>query len=112
MLLEILVVVAFVVVIFLLWKILGVLVRTGRNQSDQATFIMQELELIRAGGFVVMVANGEEGWSKFDEMAQYIAREYIRPDRMASALRAEGKTQEQINNYIAAARKLEENGES
>jgi len=111
MLLEILIVGALGVVIFFLWKIFDILVRMGRNQCDQATLIMQELELIRAGLFVTTKNKEVESWPEFDETSHYIVKEYIRPARMASALRAEGKTQEQINDYIAAARRLEEDGD-
>jgi len=110
MLLEILIVGALGVVIFFLWKIFDILVRMGRNQCDQATFAMQELELMRAGLFAMTRAKGEEGWPEFDKLSHYVVKEYIRPVRMASVLRAQGKTQEQINDYIAAARRSEEEG--
>jgi cobalamin biosynthesis Co2+ chelatase CbiK len=111
MLLEILTVGALGVVILFLWKIFDILVRMGTNQCDQATFAMQELELIRAGLFAMTRIKGGEGWPEFDKMSHCIAKENIRPARLASVLRAEGKTQEQINDYIAAARRLEEEGE-
>ena len=111
MLLEILIVAALGVVIFFLWKIFDVLVRMGRNQCDQATFVMQELELIRAGLLAMTRIKGGEGWPEFDKLSHCIVKEYIRPVRMASVLRAKGKTQEQINDYIAAARRLEEEGD-
>jgi hypothetical protein len=110
MLLEILLIGALGVVIFFLWKIFDVLARTGRNQCDQATLVMQELELIRAGLFATTKNKEVESWPEFDEGSQHIVKEYIRPARMASVLRAEGKTQEQINDYMAAARRLEGEG--
>jgi len=87
------------VIILLLWRIFNVLVRTGRNQCDQATLVMQELELIRAGMLAITKAEKQEGWPEFDKLSRCIVRDYIRPERMARTLRAEGRTQREINGW-------------
>lgn len=81
MLLDILIIVAVGIVILFLWKILDVLVRTARNQCDQATLVMQELELIRAGMFTITRVERQEGWPEFDKLSRRIVRDYIRPER-------------------------------
>ena len=107
MLLEILIVGMLGVAIFLLWRVSDGLTRMGKNQCDQATMVMQELELIRAGLFAITRVKDGEGWPEFDKLGQYIVKEYIGPARIVSTLRAEGKSPEQISDYLAAVRRLE-----
>src|SRR5712692_7532815 len=94
--LEILIAAALGVVILFLWKIFDILVRMGKNQFDQATLLMQELELIRAGLFAMTRIKPGEGWPEFDKMSHSIVEDYVRPARMASVLRAEGKPKSKL----------------
>jgi HAMP domain-containing protein len=73
---------AFAVIVLLLWMIIALLRLAVNNQVEQATSILEELERIRAGLFVITKIKKEEGWTEFEHLSRSVVTEYMIPGRL------------------------------
>ena len=71
---------------FMLWRLFGNLTLGVKNNIEQATNIISELERIRVQMFLFSkgLPGAERGWEEFDKEIRLIVNDYIVPKRFTN----------------------------